>query len=81
MLGFLVRSGLGGHDREEPPTAGGGTLVESHTVAGPILWGRRGRQVIRCTTLWGCEPVRSGQTPTGVTQSGRGRCLNTSRAA
>lgn len=47
------RSGIGGHDREESSTGGGDTLVVSHAVAGPALWGGRGRQVIRCTTRMG----------------------------
>ena len=33
----LLRVGDGGHDRDEPPVSGG-TLVVSHTVAGPALW-------------------------------------------
>ena len=33
------RSGIGGHDRDESPTGGGDTLVASHTVAGPVMWG------------------------------------------
>ena len=37
-----VRSGIGGHDREESPTGGGGTLVASHTVAGPAMSGVSG---------------------------------------
>jgi len=42
----------------------GGTLVGSHTLTGSGYVRGRGRQVIGCTTR-GCEPVRSGQTPTG----------------
>ena len=34
-----VRSGIGGHDREESPAGGGDTLVVSHAVAGPAMWG------------------------------------------
>ena len=48
------------------PLAGGGTLVLGHTWgarSGYVIEGQ-GRQVIRYTTPVGCEPVRSGQTPT-----------------
>jgi hypothetical protein len=54
------------HDRDKPPRVGGGTLVSGHTWvarSGYVIEGW-GRQIIRCTTR-GCEPVRSGQTPTG----------------
>jgi hypothetical protein len=61
------------HDRDKPPTVGGGTLVSGHT------WVARsghvievgGRQIIRCTTA-GCEPVRSGQISTGALRLGVG---------
>ena len=39
MTGFRVA--LGGHDRDEPPTCGGGTLVGGHTVAVRLCQGGR----------------------------------------
>jgi hypothetical protein len=74
VVPVVSRSGFGGHDRDEPPTGWWGQArSKSHRGrSGNVR--RRGRQVIRCTTTW-CEPVRSGQAPTGVTQVGRGSCL------
>jgi len=55
----------GGHDRDEPPTCRGGTLVASHTGRpGPVMSPRLGSAGHSLHNPEGCEPVRSGQTPT-----------------
>jgi hypothetical protein len=57
----------GGHDRDEPSTAGGGTLVAGHTwLPGPVMSSRPGAAGHSLHNPEECEPVRSGQTPTEV---------------
>ncbi len=48
----LVRVGDGGHDRDEPSVSGG-TLVSSHTVAGPAIWVRSGSTGHSLHNPWG----------------------------
>ena len=78
--GWLPGWASGGLDRDKPPTWWGRSLQVTPDCArsGYVIWAEGGRSFV--TQPHGCEPVRSGQTPTEV-QAGCGRCLNTSLAA
>jgi hypothetical protein len=68
------------HDRDKPPTLGGGTLVSGHTWvarSGYVIKGRIGRSFVAQP-----EGVSrfDGARPRPGSQAGCGRCLNTSLA-
>ncbi len=68
---MVFRSGFGGHDRDEPLTGGGGTLVGvTPWPSGSVRVVGVGRSFVAQPA--GCEPVRSGQAPTEIGSGGSG---------